>query len=59
MGNTKTQEIRRENVNHSLVFQNLHNSRVGNHNLFEEHYQNLPLDLGMNSMVVINRGGKQ
>ena len=44
MGNTKAQEIRRENVNHSLEFHNLHNSLVGNQNLFEEHYQNLPLD---------------
>ena len=36
MGNIKTQEIRREKVNHSLEFQNLHNNQVGDQNLFEK-----------------------
>ena len=35
---------------HSLKFQNLHSSRVGNHNLFEEHYQDLSTK-GMEDMV--------
>ena len=44
MDNTKTQVIRRENVNYFIEFPNLHNNRVGNQNLFEEHHQDLSLN---------------
>ena len=51
MGTTKTQEIQREKVNHSLEFHNLHSYRVGNQNLFEEHYDDSSLDRRMKDMV--------
>ena len=61
IGDTMTQEIQREKVNHSLEFQNLHNNQVRNQNPCEEHHQDSQLDhpiANARHLVVLDRGGK-
>ena len=45
MGSSKTQEVRREKVNHSLEHQNSSNNMIGKQNIFEEHHQDPPQEM--------------